>query len=362
MIIDVHAHTFPHMGSPSGRDSVQTHMQHIQHHIAHHPQGFRRKRDGELVDTPLFDGVHDGKSGLLDVGLKVSRNGQIEWTYEGEDYYLQWYPVSMQKFESPTDFMIAYLDYVGIDKAVLQHDHVYGELNQYLSECGKKHPDRFIPLAQIEEWNADKEDEIKRLRHAIEELGLKGLYYLAESFFMTDFQGNFDDDKYDDFWKEVLALNIPVFWSLYRARINAFDDVIDQYKRLNKFAKKYPDIPNVVTHGMESFSLLKGKENRFKIFPEVLDCLRNPNVSMEVSFHIMCGDLDYPYPEVRKPLRELCEQIGPEKLMWGSDMPALDRNCTYNQCLNWLRNYCDFISSKDMSLILGDNAARLFDV
>ena len=183
---------------------------------------------------------------------------------------------------------------------------------------------------------------------------------------MTDFQDNFDDDKYDDFWKEVLTLNIPVFWHLPRnkaLRTNVLGDWIDQYKRLNKFAKKYPDIPNVVTHGMESFSLLKGNENRFKVFPEVLDCLRNPNVYLETSFHVQVGtDLDYPYPEVRKPLRELCEQIGPEKLMWGSDMPALDRNCTYNQCLNWLRNYCDFISSKDMSLILGDNAARLFDV
>ena len=45
--------------------------------------------------------------------------------------------------------------------------------------------------------------------------------------------------------------------------------------------------------------------------------------------------------------------------MWGSDMPNVERFCTYGQSLEYLRRYCDFLPASDMDRILGDNAARL---
>jgi predicted TIM-barrel fold metal-dependent hydrolase len=46
--------------------------------------------------------------------------------------------------------------------------------------------------------------------------------------------------------------------------------------------------------------------------------------------------------------------------MWGSDMPNVERFCTYRQSLDYVRRYCDFLTSRDMDLILGANAARLY--
>ena len=42
--------------------------------------------------------------------------------------------------------------------AVLQHDHVYGSLNEFYSECLQRYPGRFLPLAQIREWEADQDE------------------------------------------------------------------------------------------------------------------------------------------------------------------------------------------------------------
>ncbi len=92
--------------------------------------------------------------------------------------------------------------------------------------------------------------------------------------------------------------------------------------------------------------------------------LRRPlqNVELEVLFHIMVADMEYPYSEVRQPLKEIYQELGPEKLLWGSDMPCVERNCTYRQSLDWLSKHCNFIESEDMKLILGGNAAELFNL
>ena len=74
-----------------------------------------------------------------------------------------------------------------------------------------------------------------------------------------------------------------------------------------------------------------------------------------------CSPLeDYPYPVSRRVIQELYEELGPEKLMWGSDMPAMGRTCTYRQNLDYVRRYCDFIRPADVKLVLGGNAARFF--
>jgi predicted TIM-barrel fold metal-dependent hydrolase len=59
-------------------------------------------------------------------------------------------------------------------------------------------------------------------------------------------------------------------------------------------------------------------------------------------------------------IREMCRTFGVERLVWGSDIPNVERYCTYQQCLDHLRKHCPFILPADMERILGGNLARLF--
>jgi len=52
--------------------------------------------------------------------------------------------------------------------------------------------------------------------------------------------------------------------------------------------------------------------------------------------------------------------LGPTKLLWGSDMPNVERNCTYRQSLDYLRKYNDYIPAADMAMILGGNAEKIY--
>lgn len=52
--------------------------------------------------------------------------------------------------------------------------------------------------------------------------------------------------------------------------------------------------------------------------------------------------------------------FGASKLAWGSDMPNVERFCTYRQCVDYVRRYCGFLTAAEKDLILGDNIAALF--
>ncbi len=51
--------------------------------------------------------------------------------------------------------------------------------------------------------------------------------------------------------------------------------------------------------------------------------------------------------------------FGASKLVWGSDMPNVERFCTYRQSVDYVRRYCDFLTAAEKDLILGRQHRRL---
>jgi len=96
--------------------------------------------------------------------------------------------------------------------------------------------------------------------------------------------------------------------------------------------------------------------------PEAWKILSAPNVMFEVVLPIFQGAIyEYPFVETHPIVREYYERFGPDRLAWGSDMPNVERHCTYKQSLDYLRFHCDFIPPDEMAKICGGNVARMFD-
>ncbi len=359
MIIDGHAHVFPPLGTDSGGQTAETQLQSIQHHVQFHVQGWRRRRDGVRADISLLQPTGDGISDMPNVDFRIGSYGQLECTVDGEDYYLQWYPCWFNNMAAPPELMITYMNYLGVDMAVLQHDHVYGSLNEFLSDCMQYYPKRFLPLAQIREWEADRESERARLEHAVKTLGLKGLYFEVEALAFTDWSNQLDDVIFEPLWETVRRLEVPVFWYLYTSHRDLFPNYLDQVRRLDRWAQMHPDIPSVYTHGIESI-VMRPKADRFSLPPEVLACLKNPNMHLEVMLHLMAPDTEYPFAWAQTILKRLYDNLGPEKLLWGSDMPAAERSVTYRQTMDYVRLHSDFMPEDDQEKFFGGNVARLF--
>jgi predicted TIM-barrel fold metal-dependent hydrolase len=344
LIIDAHTHVFPYLGGKSGWESVEAHLEALQRLFC------------------VFGSSLGITSELPDIQFRVGKFGRFEWTEDGEDYYRQVMPPSLQDQITSPEYLIAQMEYADIDIAVLQNAKVYGKLNDYFAESVRKYPSRLIGLAEINELESNSKSEILRLRHAVKQLGLKGIFYQSTKFIEIGNLGGFNDKKYDLFWREVSDLGIMVDWLLLFDSMSK-EICIAQIKALSVLAEKFPDIPLVITQGLP-VSPFKARNSEVRYPKNIIEICKKPNIFLELVYPISAGrlDWDYPFPEAQQLIRQLYELFGAHKLIWGSDMPNVERNCTYKQSLSYLKDYCTFIGREDMDMILGGNMARILKI
>ena len=339
-IIDCHMHVFPFLGSECGWESQEAHLDYLGKHL----YGGARP---ESAKASFW-------TSKLDINFRVGQFGRMEWTENGVDYYRQFMPPSLQEQVATPDFIVSQMDHAGIDMAVLQNCKLYGKLNEYFAESIQKYPDRFVGTAEINEFEADKEKEISKLRYGVKELGFKGLFYGATDFPKIGQPTAFNDKKFDLFWREVSDLGIAVLWNFTSSKL-----YMEQMRAFASWKDRFPEISSLVSLG---FCVRPFIENGKVKYPkELFDIFKKPNVLAELAYPIQAGPVgwDYPFPEANELIKQQYEELGAQKLCWGSDMPNVERNCTYRQCLTHLTKHCDFIASKDMELILGGNIARI---
>ncbi len=359
MIVDSHAHVFPPMGGAAGHRTARQHQRYVQHMLMFHHQPVRRVDDNSILDRQtLVQGDDYSLESLTDVNFRGGDYGKFIWTVDGVDYSKQYLPPTMTSLHSPPELMVAQMDYVGVDRAVLHNGHSYGRLNRYLSDAVRRYPDRFWGLALVDEWRVDQPGQVRSLDRAINELGLHGLWFLSSNLPIHSRSATVDDPAFHPFWDHVRDMGIPVFWSV-TSPAPGKDAYMAELEAFGRWALRYPEIPAVFTHGLPLFRFLDN--GKVSIPREVWDHLVGPNVLVEVLIPIFQGAIwEYPYEEARPIVREYYERLGPDKLVWGTDMPNVERHCTYKQSLDYLRLHCDFIPSDDMDKICGDNVARMF--
>ena len=359
-IFDNHCHCFPPMGGPNG--SFKQGLAEHQYHVRFHGQGARRTRDNVRIRESILAGEKDGISGQPDRDFRPGKFGRVEFTYEGEDYYTQWMPPTLWDMSSPPEYMVAQMDYVGVDRAVLQHDRIYGRLDDYLSACLRRYPDRFVVLAQVDEWVGGRSDQLDRLKRQVEELGHSGVYFSTGGFFHDDFQSSVNDAELEPLWELVQRLGITVHWYAAKLRLPAAEDYLGELREFFTWAERHPGIPSVLTHGMNNLFYDKDKPDRFSVPDEIHRLVGLPDWRMELMLHLMAGDTAYPpyEPGLEKVMRELVESVGAESLVWGSDMPACERTVTYKQSMLLFTERCDFLTDDQRALIMGGNLASLY--
>jgi predicted TIM-barrel fold metal-dependent hydrolase len=284
--------------------------------------------------------------------------GKFLWTVNGIEYARYYLPPTARHLDSPPEQIIAQMDYMGVRKGVISGGHTYGRLNKYLGEVVERFPERLFALASIKEWKADDSAIHEELRTAIMVNGLHGLFFDTASIQRQGRRELSDDPVFDGFWSVVRELRIPVFWNI-TSESPDLDNWIEQHAAFSKWVDRYPDITCVYTHGIPLYRFWsKGK---LSIPSEIWNVLQAPNVYTEILIPILMGGLwDYPYTEAKEIIGEYYGRLGADKLVWGSDMPNVERHCTYAQSLEYLTKYCDFIPVSDLDRICGENVLSLF--
>jgi predicted TIM-barrel fold metal-dependent hydrolase len=359
MIIDAHAHCFPFVGNVGGFSSAEEHVRYWQEQISTHRQGARRVRDGVLETKPtLWNGKTTGQAGLRkDVNFHVAHFGRFEWEADGEKYFHQYFPPTLDDMTATPERMIAQMQYVGVDKALIHYGRNYGVTDEYLSDVLARFSDKFRCCTGIDENRANEDEEREKLERAITKLGLSALYFSNNGFSDSNFQNHFDDSKYLPFWEQVARLGIPVLWDIRFMQRSTHADYMEEARRLHRHVRRFPQSHNVLTHSVPRHAL----DSDGRIPDDLWALFAEPNLTVELLFPILEGHRwEYPYSEAQPIIRQLYDRLGPGKLIWGSDMPNVERNCTYRQSLDYLRRYNDYIPAAEMNMILGSNAEKIY--
>jgi predicted TIM-barrel fold metal-dependent hydrolase len=360
-IIDCHAHIFPPLAGACGLPDAAAHR--VQQQRAMHVHGnqpYRRARDNAVVtERPLWDPNDPSEAGRrTDVNFRVGRCGRFEWTVAGEDQYVQFLPPYMADMSMPAEVLARQMDYAGIETAVLQNDKIYGNLAEDFAAASVAYPGRFIGLAQVEESFGYRDDQLARLSEQVETLGMRGFYFTMTALFRSGYNPLPDDPVYDPLWREVARLDLPVFWvHSGNSPVGTYED---EMRHLAVIVERHPSLRHVLVHGVPT-SLYADEAERLRL-PDVLHrLLVGGAVTAEILYPIQWGGrYAYPYARAIGHIRQLLEQFGTGRFVWGSDMPNVERYCTYRQTLSYFADNGDFLTDADRRRIFRDNALALF--
>lgn len=354
MIIDCHAHVFQHWTGACGHPSSEVHRKYIQKvQTRTSARVFRSRDNKEFSGSLLFNQVDNSWAGLKEVNLRVGNYGRVDFTIDGEDYHSQYMPVGMQQIVAPPELMLAQMQIAGVDHTILQTGWGYGAMNDYNAFAQNQYPDKFTALLNVDEARAFTDEGATEFDRA-HQLGLKGVYFALDAFARYGFDASFDEARYDSFWDKINTLKLPVFFEI--TAIPDYDTAcyIANLIKLQALMNRYTNIRWVLVMGPPVGFF--GKSGSWEFPDEVLAAYRHENLLIEVMFPITWGGVwDYPYPEAQELIRGMHGYFGAEKLIWGSDMPNVERFCTYKQSLDYVRKYCNFLSSSEKDAILGLN-------
>ena len=167
-------------------------------------------------------------------------------------------------------------------------------LNEYYGEAMRKFPNRFIGLAQIREWEADQPAQIERLERGVLEHGNKGLYFSAEPFALSNFADHLDDAKFEPLWRKVRELEIPVWWYIHTRRHDRFAAFMEHVAELDRWTQRHPDIPSVLTHGLDTFGIRRGEPEQYEIPDRTDDFAKAPQHVFRNAIHRLLARVSFP--------------------------------------------------------------------
>lgn len=261
----------------------------------------------------------------------------------------------------PIETLIAYLDWVGTDKAVLLTSNIYGYENDYLSDCVKRFPERFVAVGSLDPLASNS---LETLDHLLLALDLRGInLYLGPhaGLLATRPEFRLDDQRLIDLWKllERQEATLTIDFG------GSYGTPGHQLVELRVLLETCPDLKVVISRLGFPPVLNDGGWGTDQDWHDLLDLAIDFNVWFDTavfsfSTALKADSQEYPYPILQEVFRRALDRLGPSKLMWGSDMPSVLCWATYSQNLRWLEAELSTLSRSEQNMILWRNAAQVY--
>ena len=274
----------------------------------------------------------------------------------GEDEVIQLLPPLREDTAFPPQVLLAFMDWGGVDKAVLLQGPFYGEANETVWKAVTAWPDRFIGAAYVDPRAGDADETFRR---CVEEYGF-GIIKLELSE-DAGLVGLYPDLRLDEpgmawLWEEAEQRDLVVTLDLGSIGTKSY-----QTDAVRVILDRHPGLRVVIAHLGHPPVYEPEGDGSSDAWREQMLLARTHNVWFDLAaLPIYWTNEDYPYPTAREYVRRAVEMIGVERVMWGTDVPGLLSYATYQQLLDFVARHCDFLSKEDLEKVLGGNAWEVY--
>jgi predicted TIM-barrel fold metal-dependent hydrolase len=233
--------------------------------------------------------------------------------------------------------MLAEMDPIGVDRAVIVPPSWIGESNEYALEAAAKYPTRFAVMGRID---PAKPEDVAKLDGWLQQPHMLGIRL---TFNTPTLLAGLDNGMFDGLWAACERNGIPVMALFSGPLITKVSPIVERHPGLSLIIDHMGRIPSA--HGPEAFADLD----------LLLALNRHPNVWVKTSCAPTHSDESFPYRDLHPHLERIYDAFGARRLLWGSDITRLKG--TYGENLRLFQEELTFLSADDKEWILGKSLA-----
>lgn len=255
----------------------------------------------------------------------------------------QVFPPAFHPPASPPEMLLAHMDQAGVDRAFLLQHNMYGDHNEAVVDALTQWPDRFIGFGYL--GPLDQPDAPEQLERLID-AGMTGLKVEVASTRRLRKSFRFDGEREWRVWERLNDLK----------RVLAVDLIVsipEDVAALRRLVDEFTNISIINCHvggasgeGWQERALLATHP---RIWADLASLPR-----------LLRPFEEYPFPASQEFVRWAVENLGPDKLFWGTDYPPVLNAGTYQQLQDYLK-HCEFLTAVQRADILGGNAERFLN-
>ncbi len=251
----------------------------------------------------------------------------------------QMLPPFMIDGKNSAEVFLSNMNYAQVSAAVVVQEFIDGNQNDYLEEVARSYPDRFFVCGFCDVRHPGFYPQVEELCSR----GFKAIAVPGHRLFLPEGRVWLTSDEMMAMFKYMERNGMILSVTL------ADGDV--QVAEMEEVIAECPDLKIAVGHfGMVT---VPGWLEQIKL-------ARHENVSVESGGITRLFNSEfYPYPSAIKAIRTAADEVGFDKLMWGSDYPRTITAITYRMSYDFVLKSAE-LSDEEKRLFLGENARRFY--
>ena len=246
----------------------------------------------------------------------------------------QMLPPYMTDGQNTAERFLSTMDYAQVSAAVITQEVIDGLQNSYLMQVQRQYPDRFFCFGMPELRKAGFLDEADALIHN----GFRGIKIPA-----ARLPQQFLNDEMVSMLRLMEQRGVILGIELMDgdAQVGQMEEIIQDFPRLK------------IAIGHFGMVTRPGWMSQIRL-------ARHKNVYVESGgITWLFNDEFYPYPSANRAIKEAADEVGMEKLMWGSDYPRTITAITYKMSYDFVTKSQE-LTDDEKRMFLSDNAKQFF--